>query len=158
MPKYRPIAAWMTFALLLMQTVCAGMDFGCGCGSLPSPCKAGEEDCCCSGEEAFDAGTCSHCSPVSEFDDSHRSDGNADGFQRVSVCHCGEFTPRSSEEQGIPDASESVFKHLLAAIVSGDECIRTRLIFAPTLGNSQVPSHVELTHNYKQVVLCVWLT
>lgn len=159
--KAQVIAAWMTAVMLLAQVVCPGLALGCGCQNITPSSPATEQvcRCCCSsGSDSLASGSCPHCNPASESDDSSESDTADDQFHRHFTCHCGDLVPVLPAEEGIPDSSESLLGQVLGQFASIDWCLRTKVIVAPIPVPPPVLSSEELTHNYTQVVLCVWLT
>lgn len=155
-------AVWMTVTMLLAQMVCPGVAFGCGCQSTAT-CFSGQRACCCSGEKAkVTTRSCPHCHPVSdsstESDAPQLARGTAKKSEWGTVCHCSDDAPRIPAEEYIPDASESDFRLLWDVISNFDSCLSTQVVLECSPMRPRVPSSEELTHNYKQIVLCVWLT
>lgn len=150
-PQLQVTAVWMTAIMLFVQSVCPGLVMGCGCQQAGSSCSMDQAACCCGSGEAEGSTHCPHCNPPAEPNESE------DGFRQHSVCHCGDFAPVEPVSQSVPEATTSL-EHLLTLIVCTNLGVTTILPEAASPTPPPVPSSEELTHNYKQVVLCVWLT
>lgn len=159
LPKIQAISVWMTVAMLLVQAVCPGSTFGCGCQISLSSCESVDQECCCSTDEAGSStGNCPHCNPVSEPNESSESHWLADEYQQNSFCHCGEIAPPIPVEPNVPESSETTLKLVQDLISNVGGCLEPELVPASTPSPPTVSSSEERTHNFKQVVLCVWLT
>lgn len=150
---FQVTSVWLTTAMLFVQTVCPGLTVGCSCKQTMTSCCSNQETCCFGSREfsTSSLGSCPHCNRSSESDEPEC------GFQQDSVCHCGDFIPVESPSQVVPETTSSL-EHLLALIVCTNCGVTTILIEAPAPIPPPVPSSEELTHNYTQIVLCVWLT
>ena len=138
--------------MLLMQAVCPGLAFSCGCQHEWNPGSIREAGCCCCGKtEVETTASCPHCNPPVE------ADTPASG-EPGSGCHCGDFAPVAPAEQTVPESSESSLRHILDLIVGIHPGLTTKVVLMPAPAPPPVLSSEELTRNYKQIVLGVWLT
>jgi hypothetical protein len=138
--------------MLLAQAVCPGLVLSCGCQHARSSGSINEKGCCCCGKVDVDTtASCPHCNPPV------KSDSPVSG-ERDSVCHCGDFVPIAPADQTIPESSESSLRYVLDLIVGICPGLTTKVVAAPAPAPPPVLSSEVLTHNYKQIVLGVWLT
>lgn len=153
-PKLQVSLVWMSAVMLIAHPVCPILTLGCDCQqSVCSLCSKDQGTCCCSNALAnYDSATCSHCHPPAASKESE-----AGGPQRNSLCHCCDSAPANRAPQNIPDPASSL-KNLVDLIICTHLGVVSPCVDAPALMPPPVPSSEELTHNYKQVVLCVWLT
>lgn len=95
---------------------------------------------------------CSHCSSRGE------QSLSADAAEHGAACICGDSFPVEPMVPAVPGSSETALKNLsLIACING--CRNEAVVGATaTPARSFVLSSESLTHNYRQVVLCVWLT
>ena len=159
-PNFQATVACLTALLLLVQTVCPGVAFGCDCQSIVSSSSTADQECCCSSEKKNLAKTkrCIHCQALTECVDENESASTSGEFPSRLVCHCGDFLPVAPVQQGIPGSSESTVAHLLNLIVSFETHVPTQVVSVPTWVPFPEPSNEVLTLHHKQIVLCVWQT
>lgn len=146
-------AVWMTVAMLMAQTVCPAMAWGCGCQQKVSSCQGGEM-CCCANEAATatEKGNCPHCQPSAPSRD------ETEGINAHSFCNCGDFSPHHPAEQKVPDSTETGLKHLQTLMMVLQDGLSTAVVLPAAPMPCAVSSSEELTPHFRQVVLCVWLT
>lgn len=149
--RLHDISVLLTVAMLLTQAVCPSLGFACGC-SVTGESFVTQATCCCCSQAASMPSECSHCASPSE------QNVPADDSRHDSACYCGDSAPIEPIAPAAPESSETTLK-TLSLIACINVCKNEAVVLSQTTpARPSVLSSEELTHNYRQVVLCVWLT
>ncbi|MEW4453401.1 hypothetical protein AB1L30_12040 [Bremerella sp. JC817] len=135
--------------MLLWQSVCLAAVTNCTCSSDASASAV----CCCSGMTMDIAGGCPHCQMNADMPDTGCHPGNS--VEGDSVCHCHLTVPASGTPVTAPETtiSDGLMGTLLFIAPASFEVVCHRETVQPELTDVPIPDD-----NFRQVILCVWLT
>lgn len=142
--KLQSTSVLLTVAMLLLQAAFPGV--GCACVRGMATCNSTDNATCHCSESSPQ--TCSHCNSQS---DKQSSEG---GLDQDLGCHCGDFVPVAPT---VPESSESTLI-VLDLMANATMALTEKVYSSSTPALPVVLSSEELRHNFKQIVLCVWLT